>query len=70
LASRTTGAAAMKHYEPEDDVTEILMRKLANIERGINAIKLGCTFILLIVFCHYLVDMGWFGSDLQRLARR
>ncbi len=60
----------MKHYKPGDDLTELLLRKLTNIERGMSALKLGGTFILLIVFCDYIVDMGWFGSDLQRLSRR
>jgi hypothetical protein len=60
----------MKHYKPGDDLNELLLRRLGQIERGISALKLGGTFILLIVFCDYLVDMGWFSSDLQRLSRR
>jgi hypothetical protein len=60
----------MKHYKPGDDLNELLLRWLGQIERGISALKLGGTFILLIVFCDYLVDMGWFSSDLQRLSRR
>lgn len=60
----------MKHDKRGDDLNELLLRRLGHIERGISALKLGGTFILLIVFCDYLVDMGWFSSGLQRLSRR
>lgn len=60
----------MKHYKPGDDLSEILIRKLTHIERGLSALKIGGTFVLLIVFCDYIVDMGWFGSNLQVFSRR
>ena len=43
----------------------MLEDKLNLLERSLNLIKIGGTFILLIVSCDYLADMGWFGSKLQ-----
>jgi hypothetical protein len=43
----------------------LLEDKLNVLERSLNLIKIGGTFILLIVSCDYLADMGWFGSKLQ-----
>jgi hypothetical protein len=43
----------------------MLEDKLNVLERSLNLIKIGGTFILLIVSCDYLADMGWFGSKLQ-----
>jgi hypothetical protein len=60
----------VKHYNPEEDLAAIVMRQLARIERGINLIKLGGIFVLLIVACDYLAGMGWFGPDLQSFGRR
>jgi hypothetical protein len=42
----------------------MLEDKLNVLERSLNLIKIGGTFILLIVSCDYLADMGWFGSKL------
>ena len=35
-----------------------------------NVVTLGGIFILLIVSCDDLADMGWFGPDIQSFARR
>ena len=40
----------------------MLEDKLNGLERSLNLIKLGGTFILLIVSCDYLNDLGWFGT--------
>jgi hypothetical protein len=60
----------MKHYNPEEDLAAVVLRRLGRIERGLNVVTLGGIFILLIVSCDYLADMGWFGPDIQSFARR
>ncbi|HZH50795.1 MAG TPA: hypothetical protein VEZ16_02830 [Microvirga sp.] len=60
----------MKPYNPEEDLTAILMEKLTRIERGINAIKLGGIFVLLVVSFDYLANLGWFGPEVQRFTGR
>jgi hypothetical protein len=55
----------VKHCNPEEDLTVFMIRQLAQIERALNLIKLGGIFILLIVFCDYLTDLGWLDSKMQ-----
>jgi hypothetical protein len=47
-----------------------VQEKLKALERAPNVIKIGSTFILLIVFFDYLADTGWFGSRLEKLSNR
>ena len=48
----------------------IMEHKLNVLGRALNTIKIGGTFILLIVFFDYLADTGWFGSRLEKLSNR
>jgi hypothetical protein len=50
--------AEMKHYNPEEDVIAFMREQIARIARTLNIIVIGGTFMLLIVFLDYLVDMG------------
>jgi len=58
----------VKRYGPEEDLMVIVIKQLGRIEHTLNMIKLGGTFLLLIVFCDYLMDAGWFGSGLQNFG--